>query len=284
MLIFEKGLNLKELSVEEVRKIQLELLSFIDKVCRENKIEYSLAGGSLLGSQRHKGFIPWDGDIDIMLRRDYYEQLMMLLTDSNGVYKLHYYKNDIVYQNYAKFYDNRTVLKSFKDQMYNKRIGVHIDIFPQDFLPDEIKERRRFLKEVFNLSEALVSTGFPAYISGTKWYYQFARIFLRFPLFIKYHGKNRMIAEEMDKLMQNYYGNYTKELGFLSSKYFTKEHFPKEIFETYEDVPFENLTVRKIKQHELYLKQLFGNYMQLPPKKERVDHEFYKWFWKEGKL
>ncbi|MFG7388144.1 hypothetical protein ACGO3R_07185 [Lactococcus lactis] len=61
--------------------------------------------------------------------------------------------------------------------MYDGRIGVHIDIFPQDYLPDDKLERTKFLKEIFKMSEALASTGFPAYISGTKWYYQFARVF-----------------------------------------------------------------------------------------------------------
>ncbi|ARE19828.1 LicD family protein [Lactococcus lactis] len=272
----------KEMTKSEVRNVQLGLLDFLDKICRENDIEYSLAGGSLLGSERHQGFIPWDGDIDVMLRRDYYEKLMPILSELEGNYQLHYYKKNIDYQNYAKFYDDRTILKSFRDQMYDGRIGVHIDIFPQDYLPDDKLERTKFLKEIFKMSEALASTGFPAYISGTKWYYQFARVFLRLPLFIKHHGKNREVAEELDQLMQKYDCQKTKEVGFVSSKYFDKEHFPSEIFNDYEDIKFEDLKVRKIKQHKVYLKQLFGDYMKLPAKKDQVDHDFYHWFWREG--
>ncbi|MFG7388143.1 LicD family protein [Lactococcus lactis] len=65
-------------------------------MCRENDIEYSLAGGSLLGSERHQGFIPWDGDIDVMLRRDYYEKLMPILSELEGNYQLHYYKKILI--------------------------------------------------------------------------------------------------------------------------------------------------------------------------------------------
>jgi len=208
---------------------------------------------------------------------------MDALGEGEGGYKLHYYKNNLDYQNFAKLYDNRTILKSFADQMYNGRIGVHVDLFPMDALPEDKEEQKAFKKEVFSKAENLTATGFPAYISGSKWYYQLARVFLRFPKFLMHHGKNREVAEELDQFMQKYNDSDAKEIGFVSSKYFEKEHFPRGIFDDYEDVAFEHLTVKKIKDHESYLGQLFGDYMQLPPEKDRVDHEYYHWFWKDEK-
>lgn len=75
---------MKEILTDEMRQIQLVILQFIDRTCRENNIEYSLGGGSLLGAIRHKGFIPWDDDIDIMLRRDEYERLIDVLSPNNS--------------------------------------------------------------------------------------------------------------------------------------------------------------------------------------------------------
>lgn len=75
---------MKEMTVSEIREVQLEMLAYIDKVARNNKIEYSLGGGSLLGAMRHKGFIPWDDDIDLMLERSQYERLMKALADANN--------------------------------------------------------------------------------------------------------------------------------------------------------------------------------------------------------
>ena len=72
----EENRLMKEISLEEMRQLQLEMLEYIDKVCRDNGIEYSLAGGSLLGVVRHQGFIPWDDDVDLMMTRDNYEKFV----------------------------------------------------------------------------------------------------------------------------------------------------------------------------------------------------------------
>jgi lipopolysaccharide cholinephosphotransferase len=285
------------MAADEVKKVQLDLLRYLDATCRENHIEYSLIGGSLLGSVRHGGFIPWDDDIDIMLVRGEYEKLVAVLQRSPERYHLLHYTTDDTFQPYSKFYDTRTVLKSFRDQMYNKRVGVHVDVFPYDALPADSAERAAFMHEVFAESERLVSTVFPAFISGTTWYYQFARVFLRLPFFIRYHGKNREIAQKLDTLAQRYDSQSTlpaltsqgadsagsaTEMGFLGSRYFSKEHFPSGVFSEYEDCKFEDMTVRRIVRYDDYLTQIFGDYMQLPPVKDRVNHDFYHWFWKEG--
>ena len=72
---------MKELTNEELRGIQLEQLKYIDRICRENGIEYTLAGGSLIGAIRHGGYIPWDDDIDIELTRPHYDHLISVLMD-----------------------------------------------------------------------------------------------------------------------------------------------------------------------------------------------------------
>ncbi|MCL2112333.1 MAG: LicD family protein [Streptococcaceae bacterium] len=271
---------MEEMNIEEIKNIQLGLLDFLDKFCRKNNIEYSLAGGSLLGAVRHQGFIPWDDDIDILLVRKEYEKLVQLLQEVPEPYHLHHYKTDQVFQPFSKFYDTRTLLRSKRDQMYNGRIGVHVDIFPYDVMPENVEQREKFIKEVLNLQENMTATAFPAFISGSKWYYQLIRLFLRFPRFVKYHGKSRELSETTNKFMQQYEDTDMKERGWLASRYIQKEHFPREIFDIYEDTHFEQLVVRKIKNHDIYLKQLYGDYMKFPPQSQRFYHSFYKWFWK----
>ena len=79
----------KKISLKEIQKIELDILIYFDKVCKENNIKYYLSSGTLLGAVKYKGFIPWDDDIDVILMRDEYLKLMdVLKNDNDGRYKL----------------------------------------------------------------------------------------------------------------------------------------------------------------------------------------------------
>lgn len=257
------------------------MLEYLDRICRENEIEYSLAGGTLLGSIRHKGFIPWDDDIDIVLTRSNYEKLMQLLMEtSKDKYSLLYYKKTPTFISFARLIHNNT----FAVSKYNKSSllsGVWLDIFPIDSLPDDKVARDKQRDEIKKYSKYLRAS-----IKGGLKYASFptltgflAKVFLFLPWHIKYYGKDKELSQQMEQIMTRYNHQRTKEVGFVDSIYFEKEHFPAEIFEEYEDIEFENLTVRKIKNHDTYLTQLFGDYMKLPPKEEREGHVIYDWYW-----
>ena len=106
--------------VSELRLIQMDILSYVDKVCRENGIKYSLAGGTLIGAVRHKGYIPWDDDIDIMLVREEYEKLVDILSANDS-------DNNIPYK----------ILTHSKEKQLNKQMAIN----------KEIKALRKLLEE-----------------------------------------------------------------------------------------------------------------------------------------
>lgn len=272
---------MKELTQEELRKIQLAQLEYVDKICRENKIEYTLAGGSLIGAIRHGGYIPWDDDIDIELTRSNYDKLMeILMKDLPEKYSLIYYKVHEVYLPFAKLYDNRTAYTSKIDTL-NRGTGVFLDIFPMDILPDDPSERELFKAEFQKLSLALnVSTTHGLdYASASKWYYFLGKAVLWLPTHLKNSGKYRILAENLDQLMSKYQNTENHELMYLKTGY-KNAIFPKEIWEEYEDVKFENLVARKLVNHDAYLTQQYGDYMTLPPENERENHSYYHWYWK----
>lgn len=125
-----------KLTIEEIKKISLDILVDIDKFCNENNITYFLACGTLLGSIKYKDYIPWDDDIDVMMPRPDYERFIEEYHNSD--YKV--LKPEVGMFFYAKVYDDKTVEyeKGYDYNKYNP-IGVSVDIFPLDGIVNDEK-------------------------------------------------------------------------------------------------------------------------------------------------
>ena len=123
----------KKLTVDDARKVELGILKYIDSVCRSNNIPYCLDYGTLLGAIRHKGFIPWDDDIDISMKRDDYERFVELMqSNTPSQYRLLTDKTcEGYYYEYGKMVDTSTRLVE-TDIMEIPEMGVWVDIFPKD--------------------------------------------------------------------------------------------------------------------------------------------------------
>ena len=144
---------MKEMTLDEIHDVQIHILDKIDEICRHLNLRYSLGGGSLLGAVRHKGYIPWDDDIDIMLPRPDYETLLKAFYCKYPHLIIQDYNSDIAYQlRWARIYDDRTLLIS-----KNTIDGVFVDVFPIDGLPplhemkdymDRLKRLRKNLAKV----------------------------------------------------------------------------------------------------------------------------------------
>lgn len=262
----------KELSLSEIREIQLQILGFIDSFCKKRNLRYSLAAGSLLGAVRHHGYIPWDDDIDIMMPRPDYE---VFVNEFDG------FKANLVVQDahsdpshylpWAKVYDNRTELISS-----NSIGGVYVDIFPIDGLPDWscLKD---YCTEVQKLTNQLWYSMKPNYE-----YVGENKTLLRAKVFVKqliYPSRKRVLSK-----WRSFYNKYPFEksefAGEITSIYGMKEHMPKRIFEKFVDMPFEERTYKCIQDYDIYLNKLYGDYMILPPVEERVSHHHQVVYWK----
>ena len=134
------------IDIQEVKTIQIEVLSAIHSFCEANSIHYSLACGTLLGAVRHEGYIPWDDDIDIyLLRKDYIQLISKFPTCYEEKYELISLERDARWdRSYAKAYDNRTVVE--ENAYCNVTIGVGIDIYPIDDVPDSESDWKRYDK------------------------------------------------------------------------------------------------------------------------------------------
>lgn len=265
---------MKEIEFNEIKKIDIEIMSDIDRVCRENNINYTIIGGTLIGAIRHKGFIPWDDDIDIAIKREDYERFVEVYKrEKNDNYEIFNNKlNCNYYYQYSRVCDTRTIIAE-KVMKPIENLGIFVDVFPIDYISSK------------NINSKLSRISFyvKAHAFKTSKEKQF---------------KNNRLKEIIKKIIFNKdYQFYFNKIQKISQKENTslktdlagvlvcgtgkKDLFPKHIFDTYVDLDFENIKVMAVKEYDVFLKHRFGDYMKLPPKEEQVTHHNMEVYWKE---
>ena len=132
---------MKKINIVEQKKIMVEILAYFDKVCRQNNINYSLIGGSLIGAIRHQGIIPWDDDIDVILSRDNYLKIIEILEkDDDARFKILTKNNTKDYFfSFPKLVDKRTYVVEHQNLEQISEYGIYIDIFSYNFMPNSQK-------------------------------------------------------------------------------------------------------------------------------------------------
>lgn len=274
---------MKEISQQEIRPCLLGILEFIDKVCKDNNIRYFLSGGTLLGAARHKGFIPWDDDIDIMMLRDDYNRLFEVCPKDSRYALLNCKNTPHFPYAYGKAIDKKTI-KIEPVRKSSQLIGLDVDIFPIDSLPDDDDETEKFYLEIAKMSRRL-SLQLSSYGKGASLSRTIARNIRLFLLRISEKIGITSVdkcTNKFDILAQKYNQSQTLYCGVTSiSHYGIKEKNLKSNYENSVKVTFEGKSYPAPKGYCDYLAQLYGkDYMELPPIEQRQTHHHYKAYWK----
>lgn len=277
---------INRVSASEEKEILIGLLKYFDDICRRNNIEYSLSGGTLLGAVRHGGFIPWDDDVDVMMTRKNYERFKSVYTQSvkdRGTYLLTEDEPKYYYC-FSKLCDARTILRPEVPLDYGiNEMGVYLDIFPMDRLPSNSNTRDLYVKNIRKMQDNMF------YIIPKQYYYSDKRLKMFLKFFIYRHRywriKSSGITPEMFQKrilneIKKYYGTSENMGAYILSEYGAKEIVPYKIFESYQDIKFENLILRSICDTDIYLSALYDNYMKLPPLEKRQPKHQYNQYWK----
>lgn len=265
---------MREILLDELKSIQLNILRDVHQFCIANGIEYSLSFGTLLGAVRHKGYIPWDDDIDIMMPRKSYEKFINSYnSDFYRTISLHNNKN--YYLPFAKVYDDRTVVNEFVNSKIE--FGVYIDIFPVDNVPDNTWKLKWLLssKKVLNIIH-------PLKLIRINWKRSFIKnLILIVSKIVLAPIPLHFIVKGMSNLSMRYSDEKTRYMGILvpgdnKSRWIV----PCAYFKEYIDIEFEKLQFKAIKKHDEYLTAIYGDFMQLPPVSQQITHHLYKAHWR----
>ncbi len=265
----------KEITTDELKKIQYNLLKDIAGFCDSNDIHYYLAYGTLIGAVRHQGFIPWDDDIDIALPRSDYDRLLTLYNKMNqgGPYYLVSPYDDMSCFTYAKLIDLSTIkIEKNAKRTQNNCLGVDIDLFPIDRLPGDhhkhlkLHRIKQFIYELdrFRVTDMPIKT-----IKG--------KVVVAISKAIG-HKRWTKLAE---RLTIRYSKKATGRSGINTCLYnFEREWHEDSVFQDRCQLRFEGgLFWAPCHYHEL-LTDIYGDYMKLPPENQRTSTHEYRVYWK----
>lgn len=248
--------------IEHLQSVILMIAKDIDKLCRENNIQYYLLGGSCIGAIRHKGFIPWDDDLDIIMDRHNYNRFIEVCRvqlDTNKYYLQIGLQDWPLY--FSKIRLNGTTLHEPEDDYAEEdKRGIYLDVFVMDNVPDNnILARIQYCLAKYHLCYQLGKRGYKSASIKNK-----IMIMLSLPLKSKYI-RNLVLSfiEKFNKIETNrqafFYGR-TRFRNAIVDKYLYGKPFY---------VDFEDTKLPVPEHYHEYLTQMFGDYMTLPPLEER---------------
>lgn len=267
----------KELTLKETQHVSFEILKKVRDICDKLQLKYVLAWGTLIGAIRHHGFIPWDDDVDIMMPRPDHDKLIKYMIEHKTELLPLEVFNTETHPNYpyllTRISDSRYIVHTDNEKDFG--LGVFIDIYIEEGAGNSKQDALNVLNKTHGLVSLLFLSTRQRYVFGlTKgWKKRLVKI----PAFIYAHimGKNYFKNKIMKYVKTSNYDNSSWVADITWATHPWKEVFPRTIFEDTIDVDFEGEKFKAPREYDKVLRQVYGDYMQLPPEKDRIAHHFY---------
>ena len=260
MRVEVKEIEISPEDLEKIKEIQLEILIELDRICREHGIKYNICAGTLLGAVRHKGFIPWDDDIDVFMPdTDYYKFVEKFMEDDRYKLQIVDDTNDV----WGHYRFSRVILKGTllveNDFYYRHYTGVNIEILPIVGLPSVEEERVAYMRKYDAMNK------------------------LRTKIFYDSDGNmdifRKKCGEQMEKLTPAMFDE-SDYVGVLGTGYFEKDCTRRAVYEETLRLPFEDIMVNVPAGYKEYLDNLYGEgWEKIPPKSKQTWKHNIEAYW-----
>ena len=263
------------IDLEESKKIELEILTYFARFCEEHGLRYFLAYGTLIGAVRHKGFIPWDDDVDVQMPREDYNRLIEIFNDQKEIEHLTLVspEDKISRHSIVKIIDTRTVKIEKEVDYKNGYLGIDIDVFPIDGQPIDEESYDKWWNKLNKIYWIYLINILDPSVSIKK--------SLAVPLIRVLFNKKRM-KKNADKLHAAYPYETSQYVGVNETPFdYKTDRADKKHYENFVTLEFEGQSFRAPCGYEEILSTIYGDYMKLPPEEERVTHHSNYCYWKE---
>lgn len=253
-------MGLKEASLQEHQQALCLLLKEFDRVCRQLNIPYMLFAGSMLGAVRHKGFIPWDDDLDVLMLRPDYERF---LKEAETVLDREtFFLQKEFSENWPMFFsklrlNGTTCLEKYHPKNQNTHQGVYMDLFPCDAaLDSELGRKLQFFASKVVIAKSLDRRGYDT-DSKTKRLFMTLCRFLPTKPFLSF----AKMGKRDSRVVHTFFGG---------ARGYEKNIYPRDYFTSYQQAAFEGEDYPISEKYDALLSLLYGDYMTLPPEEDRL--------------
>lgn len=247
--------------MKKVWSVQLDLLAELERVCEKHNLTYYADSGTLIGAVRHKGYIPWDDDIDITMKRTDYDKLLAIgASEFQPPYFFQSAYSDNFPRGYSRIRNSQTTAVTKRDAGKNINLGIFIDIFPLDNVPDDLLAREKWLKKikkVYNIIHAgaeMTSDQFPSVLKRAVC--KFLNIY--FKVF-----RGRLVLRYYERICKKYNQTDTEHVSYVAfSRGKETNIWKNSSFERSYKVPFEFTQINIPSGYDAILKTTYGDYME----------------------
>ncbi len=265
-------------TLKKVQEVSIEVLEEFKRICKENNLTYFTLFGSAIGAVRHGGFIPWDDDLDVGMLRGDFEKFLTIAENLGEESKCELMSVLVDKENSStvtKFQKKGTKFIGYYAKGLKANVGIAIDVFPIDVVPEDYKLRAKQARKAFfyeklmflrkNPKPNLPLTGIKKVIAQIICYIAWAGLNV-------FHISSVWLYKKFDAVLKMYSDSDSKYVSCLIAPVKKDYYWEKDTMLPVVEVPFENTTCSLPGNNHEILTKTYGDYMQIPPVEKRVNH------------